>query len=312
MDATDNIFDALDHADDGIRMVSLVFNVTLYSDRSFRYEHESVMRVFEKYFEICPTDKFSYYATTNMRKHRAIGKRTFGTLASWMKPGAPRRADMDLELKDGDVYQDAPKFKFSVAAREEGSVGHEKKNANVISMSFPPDFLGPERAARFVREVCDAFPFQSGIAGYCLECSRYDKHQSEMAAYDLTKRFEAIDICRLPHDSIAVGQDGMKGANWITLLSHDFAKRLGLDGEATELTSRGVRVTESKHGYILTAGEIPILGDTERNEDSTLLAEVFGFIEPLVRISANRSPSFNLLNDYVEKTKNWFTRFSDS
>lgn len=311
MQSTSIITNALDYINEDIKLVSLVFNITLFSNCSFRTENQSVISLFDKYFDECPRDKVYYYSTTNMRKHRNITKKSFEMLSSWLNPEAPAREDIDLELKDGDVYQDAPKYKFLVSAREKGSIGYEKKNANVISMSFPPDFVGTGKIIPFIEEVCNIFPFQSGIAGYCFECSRYDKQQSETYAYTQAMRYKSIDICRLPHDGIAVGHDGIKGVNWITMLSNEFVTKLGGYNKMKEIMSKEIKIIKVKYGFIIIAGTTPILGDTNKNEDINALMDIFQFVEPLIYITAKRTPSFNLFDDYVEKTESWFMRFSD-
>ena len=115
----------------------------------------------------------------------------------------------------------------------------------------------------------------------------------------------------LPQGGIAVGHDGIKGVNWITILNNEFITKLGGYNKMKELMSRGIKIIKVKYGYILITGTTPILGNINKKEDLSSLIDVFRFVEPLVHITAKRTPSFNLLDDYVEKTESWFMRFSD-
>ena len=72
-----------------------------------------------------------------MRRHKPVTKSTLNMLSTWLKPGAPQREFIRLQLKGGEQYQDAPHWKFDVFGIEPKSKLYNKGNANIISVAFP-------------------------------------------------------------------------------------------------------------------------------------------------------------------------------
>jgi hypothetical protein len=299
--------------EDGVRLVSLTFGVTLYTNKLFSKIPDSVLGCYDKVLQLCSQDNFHYYATTNMRKHKPVTKRTFGMLEKWLSEDASLMEYIGLELKDGEVYQDAATFKFRVFAGEKGSAMFEDKDANLISMSFPARW-GLERAEEmlaFVNEVCSIFPFQSGHAGFSFECSRYETETSQTHAWSKSMRFRGIDISRVPEDALAVGQDALKSVGWLTILSKPFIKRLGGLNKFRKSLPNEFQFIDVPGGIIFRAGLVPAFGDINRGDNLPLYKKIFHLIAPLVDVASKRSQSFDLdTDDFVEKTEEWYRRLS--
>src|ERR1041385_5809116 len=77
----------------GLRLVSVTFGVTLYTNAFFTEISKRVLGCLERFLQLCPPENLRFYATTNMRMHKPVTKRTLGMLETWLKPGAPH---MDL------------------------------------------------------------------------------------------------------------------------------------------------------------------------------------------------------------------------
>jgi hypothetical protein len=303
----------LDLVKGGTRLTSLTFGIELYTNLAFSEFSEKLLLCYKKFLDICAPDRLRFYATTNMRKHQPVTKRTFGMLETWLKPGAPSREDIHLELKDGEVYQDAPKYKFAVSGGEKGSVSYHYKHANFLSVAFPPEwgFERTDEMLAVMQDLCSTFPAQSGHAGFAFECSRYEKKTSETYAWEKSMRHRGIDICRVPEDGSAVGQDALKGVGWLTFLGKSFIERLGGKTTIRKALDQKIEIIEVPRGLILKAGPIPAVGDVERGDHLPLYQSVQRLVSPLVAIAAERSMSFNIVQDYVRKKKAWFARFSD-
>jgi hypothetical protein len=297
---------------DGLRLVSATFGVTLYTNEFFQDIPQAVLGCFEKFQEFCPPENLRFYATTNMRAHKPVTKRNLAMLTAKLKPGAPPTDLMDLELKDGKVYQDAPKFKFAVCAGGPGSLRHAAKQPNIVSIAFPPEWgwLRTAEMLALVKALCSFFPFQSGHAGFSLECSRYARTQSETHAWQQSMRHRGSDIVRLPVDAKAVGRDGLKGVGWLTMVGKPLLPRVDLK-ELRKAGSNGIEITEVPAGMILQSGPAPAIGDWNRGDRLPLYREVYRAVSPLVDLAADRSMSFNLVADYVAKTKAWYRRLHD-
>ncbi|MEN3332476.1 MAG: hypothetical protein V7641_1841 [Blastocatellia bacterium] len=302
----------LELVDDGVRLVSLTFGLSLYTDVLFSSVPDAVLGCFEKFLGLCPADQLKFYVTENMDQHKPVTNRTMGMLKTWLKPGAPPREYIALELKDGDDFYWAPKCKFEVWGNEDGSSGYETQDANLVSMAFPPQW-GLERAdemLEFVRDLCAIFPFRSGHAGFCFECSSYEEEQSQTFAWKRSMRHRGIDIFDVANDTVAVGHDGVKGVNWLTILSDPFVKRLGGQKQMRESLSEEIEILPSSGGVIIKCGPQPRFGDTNRRDFLPDYKEVYALASPLIEVAIKRYPSLTLEgDDYEAKTIAWLRRF---
>lgn len=300
-------------APDGVRLVSFTFGITLYSNATFSEVPDAILACYERFLQLCPPDKLRYYATESMRRHKPITKRALNMLPTWLKPDSPPREYVNLELKDGEQYQDAPTFKFKIYGIESVSSSYGRGFANLLSVAFP-GYWGIERAGEMlelVSELCSIFPFQSGHAGFSLECSRYEMERSQTHAWEASMQHKGLDISHIPDDSFAVGQDAVKGVGWLTILSESLLEAVGGLTKIKKQLSREIEIIQLPGGVILKAGAMPAIGDVNRNDVLPLYKNVYSVVAPMIEVASKRSPSFNLATDYVEKTEAWFTRLAD-
>jgi hypothetical protein len=301
-------------ADDGARLVSLTSGLTLYTDRVLSEIPDQVLAVYEKFLVRCPPEALRYYATENMRRHKPVTKSVFRMLPTWLAPGAPPREYVHIEMKDGEQHQDAPAHKLDVYGLEPKSSLFGRGRANLVSMAFPAEWAQeePEEFREFVVGLAETFPFVSGHAGFAFEVSRYESEESQTFAWAKSMRHRGIDIARPPLDAIAVGHDAVKGVGWLTLVSRALLEKLGGQAKIRRALPADVKTTEVSRGVVLQAGPAPELGDTNRKDLLPLYREVYRVVAPLVQIAASRSPSLDIEEDYVEKTRKWFARFADA
>lgn len=299
-------------SEEGVQLVSLVLGFTVYTRAALSSCPEAVLKVYESFFERCPQSTLRFYATESMRRHKPVTKNTFGMLPTWLKPGAPPREFICLQIKDGVQYQDAPHHKFELFGEEPTSKYFTPGETNLVSMAFPP---GADAASAlqfrdlFVR-ACSVMPLQSGHAGFSFECSRYDEKTSQTHAWAASMRAPGVDICRIPVDRGAVGADALKGVNWLTAVGTDLVQQVGGLSKLRKGLSSEIEIIELPGGVIIQAGKLPLLGDVNRGEKLPLYREVYKLVAPLIEKAGRRSLSFNLATDYVEKTEQWFTRLS--
>jgi hypothetical protein len=298
--------------DDGARLVTLTAGVTLYTDRVLSEVPGAVLRVYQRYLDECSADVLKFYATENMRRHKPVDRKVLAMLPTWLKPDAGPREYVHIELKDGPQHQDAPTYKLDVYGIEQKSSLFGRGRANYVSMAMPAAYAreNSERFLGFVLDCAREFPFVSGHAGFTFEVSRYESEESQTYAWARSMRHVGIDIARPWLDAIAVGHDAVKTVSWLTLLSEKLASEVGLQSHRKRLEARGVELIEAGGGLILKAGDAPALGDVNRNERLPEYQEVYAVLEPLITRAAERSPSFDIEEDYVEKTRQWFRRLS--
>lgn len=271
---------------------------------------KGVLEIYERVLDLAPKDAFKFYATETMRRHKPVVESTLAMLPTWLKADAPPREFICLQLKDGAEYRDAARIKFDVLGYEPKSKLFGKGPANVLSvgLSTAEDAETATTLRALFVEVCRALPIQSGLAGFSLECSKYDQETSQTHAVATGMRHQALDICRITDDSLAVANDGIKGVGWLTAIGSELVAQIGGARQIKKSVHRDVEITEAADGLILQAGAAPVLGDVNKGGSLAAYRSVYRLIAPYVRRAAERSPSFNLATDYVARTEHWFTR----
>jgi len=304
----------LELARDGERLVSLTFTVTLFTDVSLASVPGAVLSCQNEFLRLCPPENLKFYLTENMRQYKPLNKRALNMLSVWLKPAAPARSTIALELKDGELTS-APKFRFRVWGQDEEPDEGETKDSRLISMAFPPEW-GTERTdvmLQLVHDLCKVFPFRSGYAGYSFECSRYAAQLSQKHAWEKSLRHRGIDIFDFANESIAVDENGVKGAGWLTILDDRFIKELGGSKKVRAALPDAVEILPVTNGVVLKAGPEPQLGDTNRRKFLPEYKAVYAVTKPLVERAIGRYPPLSVGTAHPrDETQTWLRRFDDA
>jgi hypothetical protein len=123
----------------------------------------------------------------------------------------------------------------------------------------------------------------------------------------MSMRHPGVDVVRIPFDAKAVGEDGVKTVNWLTLLDADLVKQLGGQRGLRGKLSTDIDLITTKHGVIVQAGPIPGLGDVNRKEVLPLYREVDALLQPWIETAGGRSMGFQT-KDSVARTEMWYAR----
>ncbi len=285
-------------------LARLTFGIDLYTNASF-YDHPAAALVpFEQFLDWCPPEEVKFYATETMSVHKPVTNRVLGMLPTWFKPGAPRKKWVALEIKSGDTPQDAPEFKFHIWAVD------MSKQANIVSLAVPSVWGvdKPDELLNAVQRLCDVFPFHSGLAGYAIERSHYQKEDAETHAWQMTMRHPGVDIVRIPDDARALGGGTVKGVGWLTLLGQAIVTQLGGVNALSRKLGGDIEVIETKNGVIVKAGPQPEAGDLNRSRVLPLYIQVYEVVAPWIRKAAEQSVSFQLVDNFAERTVSWYSR----
>jgi hypothetical protein len=295
----------LELTDAGVKLVSLTFGINLYTNQSFYGQPQQVLETFDLFLRHCPAQQLAFYATETMKEHKPVTRRALGMPGVWLAPGAAHKHYIALELKAAAGSQDAPTAKYEIWSAD------ASLQANIVSLALPSEMASerPDEMLALVAQLADAFSFRSGLAGYSFECSRYDKEKSETHAWSHSMRHPGVDIVRIPFDAKAVGSEGIKGVNWLTLIDAGLLKELGGVKGIRQRLSAGIEIIECRHGVILKAGASPALGDVNRGDTLPLYREVYGLLAPWIALAADDAMAFRLGKDAIERTEAWFARF---
>lgn len=249
---------------------------------------------------------FRHYSTETMNKHRPVTKKALTTVAAWFSAGPPTTDSRGVEFTNAERFDEAPSIKLEVT----GDEMYQKRRRSLASLVrfVVPASWGVERSAELLdmaRRVSNILPFQSGSAGYAFECSEYFIEAATEHAYKTSMRHPGFDIHQ-DHDMHAVRLDGVRGVNWLTMLSNARVKDLGGLPSFEHCT-----VHQLDRGVMIQAGEAPAIGDVNKGDRLPAYREVFKLIEPLTPPVFERSPWLEVEDDGEEKTQRWYTRFSD-
>lgn len=296
----------LDLTKNGLKLVTLTFGINLYTGVSFYSCREAILDALDLFMKRSGPERIRFYATETMRAHKPVTKRVLAMPETWLKPGAPKKDYVAIELKSGEVYQDAPEFKYHLWAVD------KSKQAKILSLAFPAAWASEKQTdmLSLVQTLSEEFPFTSGLAGYSFERSPYDDPASETHAWTMSMRHRGIDIVRLPDDAKGPGTDGVKGVGWLTLIGNTMLTELGGLAQLRRRLSKEIDVIESKHGVIVKAGPVPLLGDVNRGDTLPLYRQVYGVVASRIEIAAERSMVFRLGSDRSDKTHDWYRRLS--
>jgi Protein of unknown function (DUF3396) len=299
---------------EGVRQVSAVFSINFYTSKTLTSFADGVIACYQRFLDICPANRLTFYGTETMSRHRPVTKRALNMLSTWLKPDAPPREFIAIELKSGEDYREAPIFRFQVLGGEPGSVAFAKKWANLISLAFPPEqaLEQPEFMLDLVEDLCGFIPFSSGHAGFSLECSPYAQEKTETHAWKTSMRYPGLDIyMNGRRDTIAAGHDGLKTVGWLTVLSNELAEGVGGRNVIAKKLSEECELIDIAGGLVARAGPRPAVGDRNRSDYLLNCQSVYEAFRPLLERAAKRAPYLKLAGDQAEGTQQWYKRFAD-
>ena len=299
--------------DGDARIVSFCCEVELCTGVDLSSIPKQVLHIYDQFLTVCAPERLRWYATENMTKHKPITPRALEMLRGWLKPGAAARKVIDINLKDGIGFDEAPEYSFGVHGSEPGDLYHQR-DANSIRCAFPGAWAveSPKALLAFVADACAHFPYLWGQAGFVLEPSRYYREDGETAAWRLSMQHPGLDIYRLTTTTV-VGLLGVRGVNWLTMLGSEYAGRIGGFDTIRRNLPKSVGVIPAGDGVILQAGPVPRWGRVNANDLLPEYRAVYKVITPLLEPILESYPSFDLPGeDYIEKTDAWVQRFGNA
>jgi hypothetical protein len=309
-------FDVVDPKDPAgkRRLVSLGYDVVMYSWESFARVTAGILHAYEKFLSLVPKSELRWYGTENMGRHGPVTPKVLDMLPGWFKKGAPKRPEYMLELRDGEGHAlDPARYAFWVWAAPEDSP-QCRGRSNFLRLTLPAEWgiTRSGEALELVRDLAAHFPFRSGHSGFVLQTTWYGKPASELAAWKLGMRFHGVDIRREVTDRLAVKKDSVKGVNWLTLLSEDLAEKVGGVAGLRKKLPPSVELVPVKGGVIVKAGPRPSVGDVNRRETLPDYRAAYRLLARLQKPVVESYTGFPLKEaDPSEGTAAWLERLAE-
>lgn len=302
---------------DGYRINSLTCSLTLFIGKDFRTIVEPLLLAYESFFRICPRERIRWYITENMSRYKPVTNRTFGLFEGWLRQGPEPRPFIHIHLRDGENYIDTPEFGLWIWGLHEGEGGYGM-DSNVIRFHFPAEYAWKETELmyRFTSDVASCLPIRSGVGGLTLEWSGFYQEASDVGAWRLSMDHPGLDIANEITDAIAVGQDGIKGVSWLTLLDNHFVEELGGEENLRRRLPPDVGLMWAGKSLIIRATPTPLIGWLRSDESLENYKAVFRIVAPLMQRTANRYGGFTFplsipLEERARMTRDWVMRLSN-
>lgn len=273
---------------------------------------KSVIDVYSKFFEYCEHKHIKWYITETMTRYKKVTNRTFSLFPQWLTAPEKQKNEYHIHLKNGEEYSGTPDYGVWLYGIEEGAADYGM-STSMIRFTFPADFGRARTEEMFTLAcyVCNQLDIASGLVGYCIEKSDFFQQQSHLAAWQLSMQHRGLDVANELRDSIGVGHDGIKGVNWLTMLSPEFVDRLG-GVERIQAALPGTTTTRTKSALLIRACTNPMIGGTARDDTIAPYKSVYRVVSPLLAPIFNRYGAFDLPGgDHIAKTRAWLTRLAD-
>ena len=302
---------------EGERVVSASFSMTFFVVQDFQSCVQPLLDVYEKALLMMPPGKLTWYITENMTRYKPIGKRTSTLLETWLREKPPRPY-IHLHLRDGESFLDTPEFGIWIWGQHDGSTGYGMRT-NVVRLHFPASYAWEKTEEMYsvAREIGRLLPVQSGLVGFTLERSDFRKEESDVRSWQLSMDHPGADIANEITDAIGVGQDGIKGVGWLTLLHKSFVNELGGESALRNALPLVSSIEWTGDVLVIRATQTAIFGWMRSDEQLEAYKQVYRCVAPLIQRTADRPygafsfPLSMALPMAMQETRNWLLRLGD-
>jgi hypothetical protein len=122
-------------------------------------------------------------------------------------------------------------------------------------------------------------------------------------------RYPGLEIDRPMSHKLAT-QNGIKGGNWLTILSTYFVQQLGGRDSLREQLGEPFVVEDYDGSVMVVAGPVPEVGDRNRNVDTPLYRKLAGVLKP-IRIQDHPRPYAKGRFAEDDEFATWLARFDE-
>lgn len=158
--------------------------------------------------------------------------------------------------------------------------------------------------------IADNVGLYSGHGGLAFVYNTWLLEEAFDAIYAQARRFWGVDVEHM-NGTLTLMRDAIKGLNWITLVSHQFAAAPEIQAGLNELAKKpDVTIEQRKHALVLLAGPQPVVSDQHRPDKS--LDPCYAVAQALEPLFLHAHPDFPS-ERWVKNgnTVGWIRRFID-
>lgn len=280
------------------------FGISLFTHKLLSHSGQALVDAFERFGSLVPHSELRWYRTETMGARKPTSSKTMRLLPTWLRPGAPRREYLALEMTAGEGPWASSDLKFEVFGQEQSSPTLDLPDANYVHVTFPLGWMKDKlfELEAQARSLFESMPFVSGSAGPMLVQCPFYRMESQRFGWPTVMRYRGFDYADLQSDAFAVRGDGLRSVNWLTFVGSGLVEELGGVTAIGQRLSKAVQLNELPNGLCLKAGARPALGDWAAAERLVDYESVFHACEPLIDRAAQRCSPMQLGRDEKERT----------
>ena len=213
--------------------------------------------VIDAYRMVCPVDRLLFGTGTMAPAFTPLHATQGPNLIDEHLVSFDRRRDRGIVLWDGQLRE-------SWSLTIQGiPPDHGRPRASFVHVYCPND-VDPDALVELALALADRVPIISGHGGYAAVFNAELKNAAFDQVYAWAKRYPGLEVEDL-NVTVAHVLEGIKGANWLTMLGTELAERFVHHRSAAELPPP-IEVLPGRHGLVLRAGPKPMLGDRNRGD----------------------------------------------
>jgi len=293
--------------ENGTIVTQLVLDLTAYLVGPTVDELDAIIDLYQ---QVCPKDRITVYALEETEDWDFVDDpmlTRLGREAEARGLPLPFVEVVRQRIRDGrrftlQFWDEKAADSYSMAIRR---VLVDDEHHAFVRFILPVD-VEPQVLRALAVDLTDHVRVHSGHGGYCLAYDPWEKHRAFTLNYGRAKRWWGLDLEDL-NGTLPLMHARVKGAQWITILSPHFANHPEVAprlGDENPLTRR----TVCTHGTVITAGNVPTIGDQHQPDPGLDAYASVG--RALAPITVDQHPDF----DGVHFTGNgdtvaWFRRF---
>ena len=302
----------LSFTEDGKLITAHVMGMNIFVPPSLMQQRASLRETYSEWLALAGPEKFKFFATEGMTKHRKVIKKTLDMLPSWLDSGM-HRDYVTMDLVSSETFDSEGKTRIYVHSAEanfdpEVNDIYDFQSA-ILRLTLPLDQVPIADFRDHFLATLSRFPFVSGAAGHALVTSQYYSDDAQTHAWKASMHHPGADIYVRLIDSFTTGLNGLKTVNWLTAINDSMVEGLGGKAQMSLTLPGEVQLISIDGGIVLQAGPEPLLGNTNQGDNLPLYQAVDALLKPLRDLRSRQAKSFSVNGDDGTATGRWFARF---
>jgi hypothetical protein len=257
-----------------------------------------ILKAWGAYKSVCPASRLTFV--------KSAGMNFFERLESAAAPGAldPYLAEQDRRRDEGISVWDGVEDEAGWSFDMRGVVLPGGTPSASYCRVFFPDDVHEDLIHQLAIALAESIPFLSGYGGYTCAFDPWKRGFAFNQIYAWAKRYLGLDVDDLNATLPGVLR-AIKGADWLTLVGNSLWQRLAEEAGGPPRFDPPVMAERRQFGWVIRAGEHPVLADRNRRE----FPEAYAAVERvLLPIKTQSHPEFAGRFEEEGATMAWLRR----